>query len=193
MLSVIIATDESEAVLVATLSALVPGATAGIVREVIIADAGSHDETGKIADVAGCSFIVQGGPLGARLASAAAMARGAWLLFLRPGIVLEPAWINEARRFVQQVELGGESSAAVFRPPPPPGGERRLRLLQVLALLAGALWARPQPDQGLLVAKRRYEKVGGHSATAAEPEADLLRRLGSPITTLDCGTMLVRG
>ena len=44
MLSVIIATDESERVLVPTLSALVPGATAGIVREVIIADAGSRGD-----------------------------------------------------------------------------------------------------------------------------------------------------
>ena len=68
MLSVIIATDQSERVLVPTLSALVPGATAGIVREVIIADAGSRDETGKIADIAGCRFMVNEGPLGARLA-----------------------------------------------------------------------------------------------------------------------------
>ena len=191
MLSVVIATDQSEAVLVPTLSALVPGATAGIVREVIIADAGSCDETGKIADIAGCRFVVNEGPLGARLAAAAGMARGPWLVFLRPGIVLEAAWTDVVRRFVQQAEFDGGASAAVFRPPTP-AGERRSRLLQALALLAGGLRRWPQPNQGLLVAKRRYEDVGGHSATAAEPEADLLRRIGRPIATLDCGTMLMR-
>jgi glycosyltransferase involved in cell wall biosynthesis len=191
MLSVIIATDESEAVLVPTLSALVPGATAGIVREVIIADAGSRDETGKIADIAGCRFIVKEGPLGERLAIAADNARGAWLLFLRSGIVLETAWVEEVRGFVQQAELAGGASVAVFRPPLL-GEERRSWLLQALTLLAAGLRSSPQPNQGLLVAKRRYEEIGGHSATAPEPEVDLLRRLGRPIATLDCGTMLVR-
>ncbi len=39
-----------------TLAALVPGATAGIVREVIVADGGSRDDTEKVADIAGCRF-----------------------------------------------------------------------------------------------------------------------------------------
>ncbi|MEA2873185.1 MAG: hypothetical protein QOH67_3161, partial [Hyphomicrobiales bacterium] len=45
MFSVIVATYDSERALVPTLAALVPGATAGIVREVIVADGGSRDET----------------------------------------------------------------------------------------------------------------------------------------------------
>ena len=40
MISVIIATKDSERALVSTLGALVPGAAAGAVREVIVADAG---------------------------------------------------------------------------------------------------------------------------------------------------------
>ena len=58
MLSVIIATHESERPLVRTLAALVPGATAGVVREVIVADAGSRDATVEVADIAGCRFLV---------------------------------------------------------------------------------------------------------------------------------------
>ena len=49
MLSVIIATKDSERPLVLTLAALVPGAMAGIVREVIVADAGSGDATARVA------------------------------------------------------------------------------------------------------------------------------------------------
>ena len=58
MISVVIATHESERALVHTLAALVPGALAGVVREVIVADAGSRDDTAKVADVAGCRFMV---------------------------------------------------------------------------------------------------------------------------------------
>ncbi len=64
MISVVIATHESERLLVPTLAALVPGALAGVVREVIVADAGSRDDTAKVADVAGCRFMVTPGSHG---------------------------------------------------------------------------------------------------------------------------------
>ena len=48
MFSIIIATHDSERALVPTLAALVPGATAGIVREVIVADGNSRDQTEEV-------------------------------------------------------------------------------------------------------------------------------------------------
>ncbi len=50
MLSVIVATHESERALVPTLAALVPGATAGLLGEVVVADAGSRDATAEVAE-----------------------------------------------------------------------------------------------------------------------------------------------
>ena len=50
MLSAIISTHESERALVPTLAALVPGATAGLLGEVIVADAGSYDATAGLLD-----------------------------------------------------------------------------------------------------------------------------------------------
>ena len=76
MLSVVIATHESERVLVRTLAALVSGAAAGMVRDVLIADAGSNDETATVADMAGCRLMVSSAPLAARLRAAAATAPG---------------------------------------------------------------------------------------------------------------------
>jgi len=63
MLSVVIATENAERNLVPTLAALVPGAMAGVVREVIVADAGSSDATAEIADSAGCRIDVLQAPL----------------------------------------------------------------------------------------------------------------------------------
>jgi len=99
MLSVIIATHESERALVPTLAALVPGATAGLLGEVIVADGGSRDATAEVADVAGCRFMASGEPLGARLKAAAATTRTPWLMFLRAGCVPEPGWVEAADRF----------------------------------------------------------------------------------------------
>jgi hypothetical protein len=175
MLSVIIATDESERALVSTLAALVPGATAGAIREVIVADKGSRDQTAEVADVAGCRILVSPAPLAGRLRAAAALARAAWLMFLRPGTAPDATWIPEVMRFVEQAELAGEpeARAAVFSAGPSAGrGPGPLARLQHLFRRG------PQPDQGLVIAKRCNDLLGGHRDGVADCEGDLLRRLG---------------
>lgn len=177
MLSAIIATYESERTLVPTLAALVPGATAGLLGEVIVADARSRDATAEVADIAGCRFISSPDPLGARLKAAALTTRTPWLLFLRAGTVPEPGWVSAADKFMEQAErLEGATRAAVFRPP---GAADMLRpgLSEVLALLRVALGGGARPEQGLLIARRFYDRLGGHPE-GAEAEAALLRKLG---------------
>ena len=56
MISVIIPTFNSEIALAQTLAALVSAAADGVVREVIVVDAGSSDHTHKVADAAGCEW-----------------------------------------------------------------------------------------------------------------------------------------
>jgi glycosyltransferase involved in cell wall biosynthesis len=169
MFSVVIATQDSERTLVPTLAALVPGATAGLVRDVIVADGGSKDETEQVAEIAGCRFLASAEPLGARLAAAAREARGPWLMFLTAGTVPEPTWIDETMRFAEASELRGEPRAAVFSPARAGGFGALVRRL------TGAL---PEPGQGLMISKLLYEELGGHRAAAAEPRNDLLRRIG---------------
>jgi glycosyltransferase involved in cell wall biosynthesis len=177
MISVVIPTHESERLLVHTLAALVPGATAGLVRDVIVVDAGSRDDTAKVADLAGCHFMVVTGTQGERLAKAAAAARANWLLFLQPGCIPDIGWIEQIDRFTSESELAGDSTsvAAVFRQR---RGRNQSALSEALSLIASALGARPKPQQGLLISKSLYSKLGGHDAASADAEADLIRRLG---------------
>src|SRR5580704_13006631 len=105
MLSAIIATDDSERSLVSTLSALVPGATGGLLGEVIVADGGSRDATAEVADIAGCRFMSSAASLGARLTTAAASTHSPWLLFLRAGCVPEPGWIAASERFIGATDV----------------------------------------------------------------------------------------
>jgi glycosyltransferase involved in cell wall biosynthesis len=177
MLSVVIATQDSERTLVPTLAALVSGAVAGVVREVIVTDAGSHDATTRIAEGAGCRVAISPESRGARLKAAALAARAPWLLFLAPGLVPDATWIDECKRFIEQAELtqAADQRAAGFREV---SATFRPMLIEALALLRAALGGGPHAGQGLLIAKSLYERLGGHRADAKEPERDLANRLG---------------
>jgi glycosyltransferase involved in cell wall biosynthesis len=179
MLSIIIPTLNSERTLVPTLSTLIPGAMSGLVREVTVVDGGSTDLTLEIADGAGCCVVTaSASSLGYRLHAAAASARSPWLMFLRAGTVLEASWLDEATRFISDAELSGtRRSAAVFRKSVSAQARQPL-IREALGLLKFGLLRRVDPDQGLLIALGLYKEVGGHRETAADPEADLLARLG---------------
>jgi glycosyltransferase involved in cell wall biosynthesis len=171
MLSVIIPTRDSELALVPTLAALVSGATAGLITEVLVADDGSKDDTEVVADVAGCEFLELGGPLGHRLKMAAAKARAPWLMFIEPGTVLYAPWTDDAIRFVEQP--GPRDRAAVFRR----GAGPQTALREAFSFLITA-FGRARPEQGLIIAKPLYEELGGHSGSAADPQAEFIRRIG---------------
>jgi glycosyltransferase involved in cell wall biosynthesis len=171
MLSVIIPTRNSEQALVATLAALVSGATAGLISEVLIADGGSQDDTAIVADVAGCEFLTLEAPLGRRLKAAAERARAPWLMFIQPGTILYAPWTDDAIRFVEQP--GPRSTAAVFRR----GRGPQTALREALSFLAAA-FRTARPEQGLMIAKPFYEELGGHSERARDPQMDFIRRIG---------------
>jgi glycosyltransferase involved in cell wall biosynthesis len=172
MLSVVIATHNSERELLPTLATLVPGAIAGLVREVIVADAGSRDDTPAIADAAGCRLLTSEAGRGARLRAAVDVARARWLLFLQPGAMLEPGWIDETRRFVEETERAGPANAAVFRAAP-----AAFPLLDALARLGVSLGVAPNPSSALLLARAHYLALGGHR-DIDDADRELIRRLG---------------
>lgn len=172
MLSVIVPTHESERTLVRTLACLVSGATAGLIRDVILADAGSTDETAEVGDVAGCRFLSRPGPLGARLDSAVTVARSEWLMFLPPGSVLEPGWVADVQQFIERAPA---DIAAAFGFAARPHGQDSL--LTAMLALWRARRASLAPGRGLIISKTFYRELGGYKETP-DTEADFLRRIG---------------
>jgi hypothetical protein len=182
MLSVIIPTDGVERTAVATLAALVPGAAAGVIREVLLVDRSGTDVIERVADVAGCRFMAFQGTRAAALAAGARQARSPWLMFLHPGAVLDSGWIEETTQFIQGVALSGRPKAGIFRYARSPYADPSLRdgLKFVARMIAG-----PSAEQGLLIARDHYEQLGGYRPDARRSEARLLRQLGrSSRTTL---------
>jgi glycosyltransferase involved in cell wall biosynthesis len=188
MLSIIIATDESERVLVPTLAALVPGAIAGLVTEVIIVDAQSRDATAEVADIAGCRFMALEAPTGTRLRQAAQTSRAPWLLFLRAGVVPDPGWVIAVEGFIEDSTRDdyADRRAAAFRPVLA-GGQGgnigRNALSDLRMLLWSFVGGAPNPDQGLLISRRFYDRIGGHP-DGDNAEAAMIRRIGGRATEI---------
>jgi hypothetical protein len=181
MLSVIIPTEGIEQPTVATLAALVPGAAAGVIREVLLVDRADNGVIERVADVAGCRFLRFEGTRAAALAAGAKQARSPWLMFLRPGAVLDTGWIEETTQFIQGVALSGRSRAGVFRYARSPYADTALR--DRFRALARKITG-PLADQGLLIARDHYERIGGYAPDARRAEARLLRQLGRSSRTM---------
>src|SRR5271154_7586855 len=175
MLSVIIPTEGVERTAVATLAALVPGAAAGVVREVLLVDRAGTGVIERVADVAGCRFLRFEGTHAAALAAGARSARSPWLMFLHAGAVLDHGWIDETMQFMRRVAESERPRAGGFRYARSPYSDRTLRdgLKFAARMIAG-----PFADQGLLIARDHYERLGGHAGDAPPAGARVLPRLG---------------
>ena len=113
MITAIIETQDNEVGLAHLLAALVPAATEGIIREVVVIDRGSSDGTLTVADVAGCTIIEAGKVAGDPRRRAAEGARGDWLLFLSPMTTLAPGWQRGVVAFIDHALVTGRARSRV--------------------------------------------------------------------------------
>jgi rSAM/selenodomain-associated transferase 2 len=170
--SVVIPTLDAAAELPATLAAL---ATAAVVHEIVVADGGSRDETVALAHAAGARVVAAPRGRGPQLATGAAAATSAWLLFLHADCRPGPGWQSAVAEFVAREEAGHRAGYFTLQLADPHQAARRLERLVAWRCRALAL---PYGDQGLLIARALYERVGGYAALPLMEDVDLVRRLG---------------
>src|SRR4030081_3348229 len=173
MLRVTIPTEGAEQPAVATLAALVPGAAAGVIREVLLVDRAGTSAIERVADVAGCRFLAFEGARAAALAAGSRTSRSPWLMFLHAGAVLDSGWIEETTQFIQGVSSSGRPRAGIFRYARSPYADTGLRdgLKFVARMIVG-----PSADQGLLIARDHYDRLGGYRPDSRRSEARLVRQ-----------------
>jgi hypothetical protein len=115
------------------------------------------------------------------LAAGARQARSPWLMFLHAGAVLDSGWIEETAQFIERVSSSDRPRAGIFRyarsPYVDPNWRDGLKLL--LRAVAG-----PSADQGLIIARDHYDRLGGYASDGRRSEARLLRQLGRSSRTL---------
>src|SRR5262245_47402629 len=135
MLSVLIETRNDEEALSRTLASLIGAAVEGVVREVIVCDLGSTDQTRYVAEHAGCHFLADGG-----IAAGIVAAKGDWLLIIEPGARLVEGWTEPVVTHVNKSTMPARFSR--------PRDERP-------AFLARVFSANRALGEGLVITKRQ--------------------------------------
>ncbi|MEL6288645.1 MAG: TIGR04283 family arsenosugar biosynthesis glycosyltransferase [Pseudomonadota bacterium] len=173
MLSIVIPTLNAAEDLPRTLTALVPGAVEGLVKDVVIADGGSSDATAAIAEEAGATFVSAAPGRGSQLRAGADMAKADWFLFLHADTALADGWVSDVRRTMSS----NPDAAGVFRFVLDDVGFRA-RTVEKGVRIRCAFFGLPYGDQGLLISRRHYLEVGGYEDLPLMEDIDLVRRIG---------------
>lgn len=172
MITAIIETRNDEVALAHALAALVPAATEGVLREVVVIDHDSDDGTLVVADAAGCTIVRARAVGGDPRRFAAERARGDWLLFLSPGTALEPGWAGQTLRFIDGAMVAGEAGAMAHYRDGKLVGKWRARAADLWRWLV----ASEARDGGLLVSKTRWLATTEASPISAASSVSGARR-----------------
>lgn len=171
MLSIVMPTLNAAPDLAAALPALVPGLAA----EVVVSDGGSSDDTVKIAAASGARVVSGPAGRGGQLQRGAAAATGDWLLFLHADTWLEPGAAAVIVAYMADPANGARAAVFRFRLD---DGDWRARCLEAVVRWRCRLFALPYGDQGLLISRALYDRVGGFRPLPLMEDVDLVRRLG---------------
>ena len=162
MISAVIPTLNNAQRLTATLAALAPAAMDGFVREVIVSDGGSADDTLKVAEDAGVDVVATG------LADALAAARQPWLLILAAGTRPQVGWEKAAHAHMRDYPGRAGWFDLAFAEP---GLASRLR--EAIVRFEGAALGRLRREHGLLITNQLLGELG-----SVETCEGIIRKLG---------------
>ncbi len=177
-ISIIIPTLNSAPQLQRCLGALGEGVMDGLLAEVIFADGGSSDDTAQIAEGVGATFLSTTKGRGNQMAAAAQVARGEWLLFLHSDSVLAHDWQDPVMRHLTKPE-----QAAYFKlqfdettfPAKTVAGWANFR----------ARWFDlPYGDQGLLISRCLYKRIGGFPDIPLMEDVAIAKKLRGKLIAL---------
>lgn len=175
-ISVVMPALNAAASLPSTIEALRDGALEGQLGELLVVDGGSRDDSQQVAQAAAARVLTAPKGRGRQLAAGAEEARGDWLLFLHADTSLSPAWGRVARDFMAATGASGERAAA-FRfaldDAEPPA-----RRIERLARWRGRALGLPYGDQGLLIPRAFYRRLGGYRPLDLMEDVEMVRRIG---------------
>ncbi|MGE0047244.1 MAG: TIGR04283 family arsenosugar biosynthesis glycosyltransferase [Hyphomonadaceae bacterium] len=175
MLSIVIIARNAAQTLPATLASLMPGVSAGLVKEAILVDCGSEDATRAIADEAGCVIVESTPGRGRQLRAGGEAARAPWLLFLHADTRLASGWEEEALAFMNRPDADDRAGAftLAFDDASLPA-----RWVAFWAGLRARILKLPYGDQGLIISRTLYDALGGYRELPLMEDVEIVRRIG---------------
>ncbi len=143
--------------------------------EVIVVDGGSSDGGPALASSRGARVLESPPGRGVQLANGAAAATADWLLFLHADTVPAAGWREAVDDHVRTTDGTGKAAFFRFRLDDP---SRQARRLERLVAARVRLFSLPYGDQGLLIHRDLYNRVGGYRPLPLMEDVDLVWRLG---------------
>ena len=173
-LSIIIPTYNAEQVLPLCLSALLPGLEMGLIREVIVVDGGSEDQTRRLADGSGASVLsaTERGRA-AQLRQGYEAARGDWLLFLHADTALSRDWAERAKAHIEERPANAAAFTLAYRSDAP-----MAKTVARRANWRARTLGLPYGDQGLLISRKHFQTCGGYPETSFMEDVQIVRAIG---------------
>ena len=158
--------------------------------EVVICDGGSRDQTRQVAQLAGATVLDSPtSGRGPQLRWGVDHSRHAWLLVLHADSRLPGPWHQRVDQILSSPEAHLSAWSFDFKV----DAKRRpmLWLLQRMVNLRSRWLQRPYGDQGLLIQRQLYERVGGYRPLALMEDLDLVERLSqvAPLRSLNCALL----
>lgn len=172
-ISVVIPTLNARRTLPDCLASLIEGLSEGLIREVVIADGGSHDATPALAEAAGAVLVTAPASRGGQLRRGCAIAGGRWLMVLHADTVLEPGWSRAVADHIAEPGAGPAHFRLAFR-----ATGIMPRWVAGWANLRAAMFRLPYGDQGLLVRRDAYDRAGGYPDQPLMEDVALALALG---------------
>ena len=140
-----------------------------------VCDCGSSDGTQTLARDAGAVVVNSQADRGRQLATGAAAGDAPWLLFLHADTVLGDGSAKQVDRFIRDKDNSERAGYFRLRFASP---DRRARRLERLVDWRCRTFGLPYGDQGLLLARAFYRRLGGFRALPLMEDVDLVRRIG---------------
>ena len=170
-ISVIIPTLNAATSLPACLAHLYEGMSAGLIKEVMLADGGSTDATQKIGRKWGAEIVDCPKGRGNQLAHAIQQAKGEWYFIVHADTRIEGDWPNVIRHHINT------SKDAAY-------GRLRFDSSNIGGLVTAA-WANfrsrflglPYGDQTLLISRTLYSQIGGYAAIPLMEDVEIAQKL----------------
>lgn len=143
--------------------------------EMIVVDGGSSDNTYFVASQGEAIFVEAQRGRGRQLSAGAESAAGDWLLFLHADTSLEVNWVSVVLDFI--AEPANQERAGYFRLALD-DGSRAARILERIVAWRSRFFGLPYGDQGLLISRELYDKLGGYKRVPLMEDVDMVRRIG---------------
>lgn len=172
-ISVIIPCLNAQSSLPACLKSLETALNSDLIKELILVDGGSNDQSIDIAKKFGCRVISTAKGRGNQLKKGAESASGNWLLFLHSDSFLQNGWEKEIPPLFKK---NNQHKAYYFRFSFVEENPIS-KLWRYGVYLRCRLFSLPYGDQALLLPKSLYEITGGYSDLPLMEDVEFIQRI----------------